>query len=159
MGMKLSCVPVLDTDRHVHWVRQWIQKSFHCTQDTESHLSASYPSPGLQNNINLSWKKMPQRSRTSRVSQIVPSFWPKVPIFVMDWETYTDSLCDITLHHDIIPWPPLTSWRHTLTSLWSHILGHNDFTLEFPSDKSLEITFSDLVTLNFDLQPWPTIPT
>ncbi len=29
----------------------------------------------------------------------------------------------------------------------------------FSAGKSLEITFSDLITLIFDLRPWPTIPT
>ncbi len=39
--------------------------------------------------------KMPERSRTSRVSQIVQTFCPKVPFFVMDLETYTNSKCDV----------------------------------------------------------------
>ena len=42
---------------------------------------------------NSTLSKMPERSRTSRVSQIVQSFCPKVPFFAMDWETNTNSLC------------------------------------------------------------------
>ena len=56
----------------------------------------------------------------------------------------------------------MISYRDVMPSYcrvtWSHTTGHNDFTLEFPSGKSLEITFADVVTLPFDLRPWPTIP-
>ncbi len=53
---------------------------------------------------------------------------PKSPFFVMDWETYTNSLCDIMWHHDVIPWPRLTSRRHTVMpheitpyAIWFHM--------------------------------------
>ncbi len=48
------------------------------------------------------------------------------------------SYCDVPLHHDVI--------------LWHYTIGHYGFTWEFPSVKSMEITFFDLVTLAFDLQ-------
>ena len=41
---------------------------------------------------------------------------PKTPFFVMDWETHTNSLCDVTRRHGVIPWPHLTLWRHTVMS-------------------------------------------
>ncbi len=57
--------------------------------------------------------------------------------------------------HKFIMWRHMR--RHDVIP-WSHTIGHNEFTLKFPSGKSLEITFSGLVTLTFDLRPWATIP-
>ncbi len=100
--------------------------------------------------------KTPERSRTPRVSQIVQTFCPKVP-FLLRIERRTQihyvtshdimtSYCDLTWHHDVI--------------LWCHMKSHHRpwwLHMGSPFSKSLEITFSDLVSLTFDLRPWPTI--
>ncbi len=49
---------------------------------------------------------------------------PKSPFFVMDWQTHTNSLCDVTWRHDIIPWRHVTSYCDVT---WCHTIGHNDF--------------------------------
>ena len=65
-------------------------------------------------------------------------------VFVVDWETHTNSLCDVmisirdlTWHHDIILWCHMKSHHR-----------HNDFTWEFPSGKAWESHF-------LTLWPWP----
>ncbi len=92
--------------------------------------------------IILYLMKTPERSRTSRDPQLYSPFvcygLRDTQInFVMSRDVMS-SYCCVT---------------------WSHTIGHKDFTWEFNSGKSLKITFADLVTLTFDLRPWPTIPT
>ncbi len=52
----------------------------------------------------------------------------------MDWEKHTNPLCNV-----------MTSYCHR-----SHIIGNNDFTWEFPSDRSVNIFWP------CDLDLWPT---
>ncbi len=61
-------------------------------------------------------------------------------LFVMDWETHTNSLCGIMWGRDVI------LWRHI------HTTGHNDFTWEFLSGKNP----GNHIFWPCDLDLWPT---
>ncbi len=65
-------------------------------------------------------------------SLIVQSFCPKVPMFVMDWDTHTN--------HDLI------LWRHDII-LSHHTIGHIDFTWQKPGNH---------ICWPCDLDLWPT---
>ncbi len=126
------------------------------------HLYLNTPPPeSTQQSLSSTRKtitllmKMPERSRTSRVSKIVQSFCPKV-VFLLWWETHTNSLCDVTWRHDVILWPHRLSWRHTVTS---HDVTPQAIMISHGNSLQAKAWKSHFLTLTFDLRPWPTIQT
>ena len=97
---------------------------------------------------------------------------PESPFVIMDWYNYVDYRllagrpCHMTLschadviefwRHDIILWWHVTSWRHMMWHdvVTSHVMSH--FTVQYLKHVNLsEESFFNVVTLPFDLWPWP----
>ncbi len=65
-------------------------------------------------------------------------------------------------HHDVIQWhPDIMQWQHDV--IWRHMTSWSytidqDLISVHSNQKILEMMFFDLVTLTFDLWPWPANP-
>ena len=92
----------------------------HWTWSEQDYTSLLFNHEKHYSDINMPQMKMAEHSRTSRISQIVQSIWPKV-LFVMDWETHTNSLCDVmTSYHDVMRRQTVMSHEVTPLAMISH---------------------------------------